>query len=217
MRAHDHRRPRQPVREQERHRLWRDLHDDLGPTLAGLVLQLGAARDLAGRATPLGLLLGDLQGTAQDALGSLRGLAAGAPPAALDGVGLADALAGLADRLRRPGGPELVLEAAGAPPRVPPAVAVAAYRIAGEALANVVRHAGARSCRVRLTGTCEALVLEIRDDGTGLEGGGPPGVGLSSMRARAAELGGSCVIRTRPGGGTLVRAELPLQPRLSRA
>ena len=80
-------------------------------------------------------------------------------------------------------------------------------------MTNVARHAGARSCRVRLSTEGGALELEVSDDGVGLPEGGSiqPGVGLSSMRERARELGGTCEIRRGPRGGTRVLATLPLE------
>jgi len=88
-------------------------------------------------------------------------------------------------------------------------VEVAAYRIAHEALANVVRHAAARTCTVRVT-LDGALELEVCDDGAGVADEHRAGVGLASMRERAAELGGSCTIKPADGGGTVVLARLPL-------
>ena len=95
------------------------------------------------------------------------------------------------------------------------AVEVAAYRIAQEALTNVSRHAGARACAIWLAVDEDALRLEVRDDGRGIPDAREDpsvraGVGLTSMRERAAELGGSLVVGSPPGGGTLVRASLPL-------
>ena len=95
-------------------------------------------------------------------------------------------------------------------PHLPAAVEVAAYRIATEAMTNVVRHADAGHCRVRLSLNGN-LFLEVEDDGRGLPAAYRIGVGLRSMRERAAELGGSCVVEARPGGGTLVRAQLPVE------
>lgn len=92
---------------------------------------------------------------------------------------------------------------------MPAAVDVAAYRIMQEALTNVVRHAQAHTCVVRLTHG-DALIVAVRDDGVGLPPDGRAGVGLMSMRERSAELGGTCLIETAPGGGTCVRVELPL-------
>jgi signal transduction histidine kinase len=94
-------------------------------------------------------------------------------------------------------------------------VEVAAYRIAQEALTNVVRHAAARSSTVRLAIEDGALRVEVRDDGVGMPGPqadhtGHVGVGLTSMRERATELGGSLVVGPLPEGGTRVLARLPL-------
>jgi two-component system NarL family sensor kinase len=95
-------------------------------------------------------------------------------------------------------------------PPLPAAVEVAAYRIAQEALTNVVHHAQAQHCLVRLQ-MSDALIVEIMDDGVGLTNGRMNGgVGLLSMRERALELGGTCLIEPAPGGGTRVLATLPL-------
>ncbi len=92
---------------------------------------------------------------------------------------------------------------------LPAAAEVAAYRIAQEALANVARHSGAASCVVRI-GLEDALCLEIVDDGRGIAEGRRAGVGLASMRERAEELGGACVIESAHSAGTTVRVRLPL-------
>jgi signal transduction histidine kinase len=90
-------------------------------------------------------------------------------------------------------------------------VEVAAYRIAQEAMTNVVRHAGAASCAVRFEFDEEAglLRLTVEDDGRGIGEDSIAGVGLSSMRERAEELGGTCVVEPVSSGGTRVRAKLP--------
>jgi signal transduction histidine kinase len=86
---------------------------------------------------------------------------------------------------------------------------VAAYRIVTEALTNVVRHSHARSCEVALTHGDGWLVVQVMDDGVGIDGR-PDGVGMHSMRERAAELGGTTVIVGRPGGGTVMTSRIPL-------
>jgi signal transduction histidine kinase len=97
-------------------------------------------------------------------------------------------------------------------------VEVAAYRIAQEAMTNVVRHAGATSCTVRfeLDRKAGLLSLEVEDDGRGLDGGRGTGIGFSSMRERAEELGGTCVVESLRTGGTRVWAELPCVPESGR-
>jgi signal transduction histidine kinase len=94
-------------------------------------------------------------------------------------------------------------------PPLPAAVEVAAYRIAPEAMTNVARHAHARSCLLRLEVEHD-LTVEVRDDGVGMPAGRLAGVGLPSMAARAAELGGHCAVARLDGGGTQVMAHLPL-------
>jgi two-component system NarL family sensor kinase len=92
---------------------------------------------------------------------------------------------------------------------LPAAVEVAIYRIAQEALTNVARHARAQSCVVRLA-VNEDVALEIIDDGVGIPKERGAGVGLSSTRERASELGGSCVVEPAPNDGTRVQVDLPL-------
>ena len=94
-------------------------------------------------------------------------------------------------------------------PNLPAAVEVAVYRIVQEALTNVARHAQAHSCVVRLA-VNEEVGLETVDDGVGIPAECSVGVGLSSMRERASELGGSCVVERAPEGGTRVLVRLPL-------
>jgi len=94
-------------------------------------------------------------------------------------------------------------------PALPAAVEVAAYRIVQEALTNVVRHAQARTCVIRLS-LLDGLQLEITDDGMGLPTEQHAGVGLLSMRERAAEVGGTCDVGPAPGQGTRVLVDLPL-------
>jgi signal transduction histidine kinase len=95
-------------------------------------------------------------------------------------------------------------------PALPAAIEVAAYRIALEALANVIRHAQASTCTMRLSIFDDALTVEIQDDGKGLPSGYHAGVGINAMRERAAELGGSCTMERLATGGTRVSARLPL-------
>jgi signal transduction histidine kinase len=197
------------AREEERRRLRRDLHDGLGPTLAGIGLGLDlvaheADPDAAAR------MLAELKQETNAAVDDVRRLVEGLRPPALDEVGLVPAIRQQAERLalRSPG---LVVRV-DSPAELPPLAAateVAAYRIAVEAVTNVVRHAGARTCRVEVSAN-GALQLEVVDDGRGLGSDGP-GVGLSAMSERAAEVGGTCDIMASDGHGTRVLARLPLE------
>jgi signal transduction histidine kinase len=197
------------AREEERRRLRRDLHDGLGPQLAGLTLKLDAARNLLGRDTQAAdALLGELKIQTQSAIADIRRLVYDLRPPALDDLGLIGALR---EQIAQYQYHQLsiTIDAPEQLPALPAAVEVAAYRIAQEALTNVVKHAKARRCRISL-GVSSGLCLDIRDDGCGLLSGRRAGIGLNSMRERAAELGGRCEISPAPGGGTCVVAWLPL-------
>ena len=134
-------------------------------------------------------------------------------PPALDDLGL---VAALREQTVRVGSGDLrVLIRAPEPlPPLPAAIEVAAYRIVMEAFTNVLRHAQARTCHITLvlegTGEEAALTAEVQDDGCGIAPGRQAGVGLQSMRERAVELGGTCMVEALPNSGTRVRARLPL-------
>ncbi|MEU6996887.1 sensor histidine kinase [Nonomuraea sp. NPDC046570] len=211
-------------REDERRRLRRDLHDGLAPTLAGLGMSLDTAaitlRKNPGAVAPL---LADVRERLSTAIGDIRELVYGLRPPSLDEFGLVEAIRTLAEqrepRAGNPTGPARRQTGkpgaradvrAGDLGELPAAVEVAAYRIAQEALLNVRRHARAASALVTLDRDGD-LVLRVTDDGVGMAPGAVAGAGLRSMRERAAELGGTCVVRPRPGGGTIVTATLPLE------
>ena len=200
------------AREEERRRLRRELHDGLGPALAGLALGVGAAS----RATVRNdnsvavTLLARAQSDAEGLLADVRRISHDLTPAALDELGLVGALEQRAAALTEASDGALLVEVeAGQLPALPTAIEVAAYRIATEALTNTLRHARASHCTVRLTASPD-LRLEVRDDGQGIPATPGPGIGVPSMVERAAEVGGRCSVRADPDGGTIVCAELPL-------
>lgn len=221
------------TREEERRRLRRDLHDGLGPQLASISLKVDAARNLVTRdPEQASQLLDEFKDQARAAIADIRRLVYDLRPPALDQLGLVGALraqaasaSGETGRENRALTVEVVAPDDGWPEfaasTLPAAVEVAAYRIATEALTNVVKHARARHCTISLS-LDGALHVVIEDDGIGIpESSGPTlwaassatpwsGVGLSTMRERAEELGGSLRVAARPGGGTVVSAVLPL-------
>lgn len=197
------------AREEERRRLRRDLHDGLGPTLAAMAAQSEAARDLIPTRPELSTtLLNDVVAQAQTATADIRRLVYNLRPPALDDLGLVGAIRGQAAKISQPDGLFISVEAGALPP-LPAAVEVAAYFIAQEAMSNVARHARARHCTVTVAAREDHLTLEIRDDGRGLGQTAEPGVGIRSMRERAAELGGALAMTTT-AGGTTVQARLPI-------
>ncbi len=197
------------AREEERRRLRRDLHDGLGPALGSLALEADTARDLV-RSDPAEAeaLLSDIIAQGQAAVADIRRLVYNLRPPALDDLGLVAALRSQAAHYEH-SGLQVVVDAPDQLPALPAAVEVAGYRIVHEALANVLRHADARTCTVRLAvgGTLELVIV---DDGCGLPPDRRAGVGLASMRERAEELGGTCSVEPGPAGGTCVHARLPL-------
>jgi signal transduction histidine kinase len=198
------------AREEERRRLRADLHDGLGPTLAGAVLTIDAARRMLD-ADPKAAdeLLDRAAASVEGSVSDVRRLVYGLRPPALDQLGLAGALRQHAATLAAGDGRLAVDVAAPDPmPPLPAAVEVAAFRIAQEALTNVVRHADARHATVRVE-VDDALHLEVGDDGRGMPEHPRPGVGMTSMRERAAELGGTFAVAGGPGG-TRIRVSVPL-------
>jgi signal transduction histidine kinase len=196
------------AREEERRRLRRDLHDGLGPALAGLALKIDATHDELQLDTAGAALLHSLKADVQEAIADIRRLVYALRPPALDELGLVAALQIQIARYQQPG-LQITLDAPGDLPALSAAVEVAAYRIITEALTNVLRHAGAQRCQVRLA-LARAIAIDVIDDGCGLVHERRSGVGLVSMRERAEELGGWCVIEPAEGGGTHVRARLPV-------
>jgi signal transduction histidine kinase len=194
-------------REEERRRLRRDLHDGLGPIMAAVALQADTAYDLA-EADPdeTKALLDSIRQQTQTAVADIRLLVHGLRPPTLDELGLVAALQQSARAYRHT--LHVQVQAQRLPP-LPAAVEVATFRIVQEALHNVVKHAQAHACIVTIGGD-DVLRVVIEDDGIGYSPANVPGVGLISIRERTAELGGRCVIRQRPSGGTRMEVLLPL-------
>jgi len=200
------------MREEERRRLRRDLHDGLGPTLAGLTLGLDTARTLSPGLPDLQELLDRLKAETQRAVTDVRRIVYGLRPPALDELGLAGSLREEIGRLQcETPALEVTLEAPGdGLADLPAAVEVACYRIVTEALTNVARHAHAARCLARIRFD-HGLDVEVRDDGAGLPEGWRTGVGIASMRERVAELGGELMIEPSLPRGTRIAAHLPIR------
>jgi signal transduction histidine kinase len=214
------------AREEERRRLRRDLHDGLGPALAALHLQTGTIRRFIRKEPETAeRMVDEFKVEVKSLIDDIRQLAYRLRPPALDELGLVGAIQSRAARLCREDHEEhdrgseqrelresqIQIEASGDLQALPAAIEVAAYHIVQEALLNSLRHAQASRYTVRLD-MGEALTLEIEDDGEGLPAQYQAGVGILSMRERAAELGGWCSVEPLPAGGTIVHAHLPVLP-----
>jgi signal transduction histidine kinase len=197
------------TREEERRRLRRDLHDGLGPNLASLTLKLDATRNLL-KSNPekAEQLIDELKKQTQGTIQDIRNLVYELRPPSLDELGLVGAIRSFIEK-QVVTLPKINLDAPDNLPPLPAALEVAAYRIALEGMTNVLRHANASQAGVRISLQNDQLIVEVYDDGTGIYSEVVAGVGLTSMRERAEELGGSFEVLHRMPG-SCIRACLPL-------
>ncbi|HLO36265.1 MAG TPA: sensor domain-containing protein [Candidatus Deferrimicrobium sp.] len=195
------------VEASELHRIERDLHDGAQQRLVMLTLDLGLASERIDTdpAAARQLVL-EGQEQARQALAELRNLVRGIAPSILIDRGLVAALSSIAGRGPVPTSVRSELPAG---ERLPAAVERAAYFVVAEALANVAKHSGARSCEVRCRKEGPSLVVEVRDDGAG-GASIVPGGGLAGLAGRVEGVDGSLTVSSPIGGPTLVRAELPV-------
>jgi signal transduction histidine kinase len=205
--------------EQERHRLSRDLHDEVGHQLVVLKMYLGMISAELGRARPARIRarLEEAAGLVSQALHSVRRLILDLGPAALEGVGFVPALKLYARQFAARTGVRVRVRDDGVPPALPRSHQAALYRLLQGALSNVVKHARARQVRVRLEAVRGAAVgMTIEDDGIGFDTAAPrQAFGLAAMRDRVAGLGGRLRVQSRPvrargRHGTRIEVELPL-------
>jgi PAS domain S-box-containing protein len=205
------------VQEEERRRIARELHDETAQSLASLLLglsALGEARTVKGARQQAR----ELHQVATRALAEVRRLAWGLRPSVLDDLGLAAALERYVADFGATRGVAVALETAGLDrDRMPAAVETALYRIMQEALSNVARHAGAKGARVRVERRAATVAMTVEDDGRGFDLAQRPapataarGLGIHTMRERAAVLRGVFTLDARPGAGTRVTVEIPL-------
>ena len=197
----------------ERRRMRAELHDGIGAALTAVRLKVDAAQRLAeqrpARTT-------EILGSASDDIGAVldevRRLLEGLRPAILDRMNVADALRERIDEISTHAlGLSIERHGIDRLRPLPPGADAAVYRLVTEALSNVVRHADARRCEVRVDTVADDLVIDVIDDGQSNPGTDVDrvGIGLSSMSARAAEVGGYVVAGPQPGGGFRVRATIP--------
>jgi two-component system sensor histidine kinase UhpB len=197
------------AQESERLRVAQELHDEVGQTLTAALLQLGGI--LKRVAEPAREELAEAQETVRASLEDVRRIALELRPEALEDLGLVSALEALCGRLAERTGLRITRQIA---PDLPPFDRdreLVVYRVAQEALTNVVRHAGTQTAELRLERCPDRVTLSVLDEGRGLDPGAPPdGVGLRGMRERALLIGAELRIHTRPQGGVCVRLDVPL-------
>lgn len=196
------------IREHERTRIGRDLHDGLGQELTGLALGLEMlAKVLGADRSPHEGLVRNLRDLTQKTIAQTRQIARSLSPGFWSDVSLRDALVALAEEIRQNADVECTVEGPDIAGKVDPEVTINIYRIVQEAITNALRHGGARKIVIRFSREAKLACLEVIDDGCGI----PPsnerneGIGLRSMRYRARVIGGALDVEALPEGGTRVR------------
>ncbi|MBS1878493.1 MAG: sensor histidine kinase [Actinobacteria bacterium] len=196
------------AQERERLRIARALHDEAGQTLTAVALEIEReAADGGGDSAQMAALAEQLHGT----LAEIRRISRELRPEALDDLGLVNALIALCSRVARQGDIRVERDLSRQLPALSEEVELVVYRIAQEALTNVLRHSGASRCLVRLREDGGVLVLEVADDGVGIpaQRGGET-IGIEGMRERALLIEGRLAVGPGEGGGTAVVLEAPL-------
>src|SRR5690606_627435 len=188
----------------ERRTLARELHDEVGQALTAIKLELADADRRRRAGDTSDDLLAGARAMTDSAMDAVRDVSQLLNPALLETLGLKAALEGHLARFSERTGIRTSLETEGLDDRVAAPVEICAYRVVQEALTNVVKHAQATSCCVTLTRSERALVVRVEDDGLGMTETPKPtaGLGLVGIRERAASLGGSFTVDSRPGAGT---------------
>jgi signal transduction histidine kinase len=197
------------AREEERRRLRRDIHDGLGPTLAAQMFRVGAAQELLQKnPEKAAKILDDLQNGIEGTLTNIRQLVYELRPPLLDQLGLVGSTRDFVSRLGT--GVEINLNFPMQLPLLSAAVEVASFRILQTSLDNVMKHAQATHCTVDLVVTDGSLNIDIMDDGVGIAEKFQAGVGLTSVRERAEELGGTFTVAPIKPHGTHLSVSIPL-------
>lgn len=205
------------AQEDERKRVARDLHDDLGQDLAGLALRLEAIEKQSSGQPEMRVRLREARALVDETTKRAYAMILALRPSALDDLGLPAALRAHADRVLTDTGIHFEIRSGDLARRLPPEIETALFRVIQEALTNVVRHSGAQRVSVSLAACDGSFEGEIVDDGRGFDidavredGQGPRGLGLLGMKERVAQIGGTLEIFSQSGTGTRIRINIPL-------
>jgi PAS domain S-box-containing protein len=202
------------AQEQERRRIARELHDEVGQNLTALTISLDGVSQLAMDGVMRGKIT-EIQELTKHLIVEVNALSVELRPRVLDDLGLIPGLLSLFSRFSTQTGVEIDFKHTGIErKRLAPELEISAYRIIQEALTNVVRHAGVKTARVRLQGKDDILWIQVQDEGKGFEFqqamNAEDSMGLLSMTERAEQVGGKLEVQTAPGEGTLITCRLPL-------
>jgi PAS domain S-box-containing protein len=205
------------AQEEERRRISREIHDGLGQLLTAIKLNLEILEDSLPVQDDAGKRIGEVKQLLDNVLKEAREISYNLMPSVLDDFGLGPGLQSLCEQFSKRMGVKVSFHEHGLKERLSPDVEIGLYRIVQEALNNVTKHAEAKEVDVQLVRHANRLRMTIEDDGKGMEAGlparkpsGSGGTGLVSMRERAASFGGTFVIDSTPGKGTLINIEIPM-------
>lgn len=197
------------AQEEERRAIARELHDDIGQALSGLLLDVGGAARLDSTAE-IRPRLGAIAGQAERLVDSVRRMALALRPSMLDDLGLVAALEWQAREVAKRSGFAVEVTAEDAAGELPDPQRTCIYRVAQEALQNCARHSRAGRVQVRLERAADGVFLRVEDDGAGFRPSLTRGLGMLGMHERVAQLGGRLRVQSEPGRGTVVTADLPV-------
>jgi signal transduction histidine kinase len=197
------------AQEEERRSLARELHDEIGQAVSGIVLDVGRAAAMT-EAVPLRAQLEVVSQSAERTVEAVRRMALSLRPSMLDDLGLVAALEWQAREVGNRTGLDVEVRAEESAGEVPDDQRTCIYRVTQEALQNCVRHSGASAVRVGLTRAAKSVTLEVEDNGKGFRPDRTKGLGLLGMEERVTRLGGRLRVRSEAGRGTTLRVELPL-------
>jgi len=202
------------AQENERRSISRELHDEVGQALTGILLEMAnlSTRIRSGNLAAVETQANEVKKLIEDSLGVVRNMALLLRPSMLDDLGLVPALQWQAREVSKRTGVRVRVSSAGVSEDLPEGHKTCIYRIVQEALHNCVQHAGARLVKVTVTQESGRIQLEIQDDGKGFNAREERGMGLLGMQERVSYLGGSFLVESEPGRGTVVSIALPVAP-----
>jgi len=199
------------AQESERRSISRELHDEVGQTLGLLLLEVGQVAKLVPSTDQIAQgQIARVKTTAENAVKAIRDIALLLRPPMLDDLGLIAALEWQAREVSRRSDLEVAVQAADMPEKLPEELKVCIYRLVQEALNNVAAHSGARNAKVNVMRRGDSIRLQVEDDGKGFDPKRTRGMGLLGMEERVRRLNGAFSIRSGPGQGTTLTAELPV-------
>ena len=199
------------AQEEERRAISRELHDEVGQSLGALLVDLGRlSTNLPADSSEIRERIGRMKSLAERTVATVRDIALLLRPSMLDDLGLVAALEWQGREVSRRSQMEVAVESANVSDDLPDEYKICVYRLVQEALNNAVRHSRARNAKVRVAGSASGIEIEVNDDGQGFDPQRARGLGILGMEERVKRLGGSLEVKSAPGRGTVVKAELPL-------